>query len=271
VTDSVDPGSTSEEFTRTRRWLFQAGAGAALGLVGGRAAWLEQSASAATAARGAGEEIHVGEIRLFAGDYVPKGWLGCDGQELAIQDHGELARAIGDTFGGNGQTHFRVPDLRGRALVGEGQSPGEAARKVGESGRALAVRDPDVLPLTLALNYLINPESRSGSALFAEVRPFAFGFVPRDWEICDGRVLRISQHNILFAVIGPRFGGDARDTFALPDLRSYTPLNHGDGPGLTPAPMASHRQNLAPGGPSRRPRLHVNYCIATQGEFPSMR
>jgi microcystin-dependent protein len=145
------------------------------------------------------------------------------------------------------------------------------ARKVGESGRALAVRDPDVLPLTLALNYLINPESRSGSALFAEVRPFAFGFVPRDWEICDGRVLRISQHNILFAVIGPRFGGDARDTFALPDLRSYTPLNHGDGPGLTPAPMASHRQNLAPGGPSRRPRLHVNYCIATQGEFPSMR
>ena len=72
-------------------------------------------------------------------------------------------------------------------------------------------------------------------------------------------------------MIGDAFGGDGRERFGLPDLRGRTPTDHGHGPGLSPEPYAKHRDDLAPGGGGRRPRLHVTYYIATVGEFPIRR
>jgi microcystin-dependent protein len=57
---------------------------------------------------------YVGEIRLFAGNFAPAGWNFCDGSLLPIADYETLFNVIGTTFGGDGQTTFAMPDLRGR-------------------------------------------------------------------------------------------------------------------------------------------------------------
>ena len=56
----------------------------------------------------------IGELRLFAFSFAPVGWLACNGQELPISQHMALFSLLGTTYGGNGQTTFRLPDLRGR-------------------------------------------------------------------------------------------------------------------------------------------------------------
>ncbi|CAG7658616.1 phage tail protein [Paenibacillus allorhizosphaerae] len=66
---------------------------------------------------------YVGEIRLFAGKYAPQGWAFCDGQTLKITDNEVLYTLIGTTYGGDGQTTFALPDMRGRVLVHMGTSP----------------------------------------------------------------------------------------------------------------------------------------------------
>lgn len=53
----------------------------------------------------------------------------------------------------------------------------------------------------------------------AEIRPFAFGFMPRGWAPCNGQLLAIATNQALFSLLGTTYGGDGRTTFALPDLR----------------------------------------------------
>lgn len=60
---------------------------------------------------------YVGEIRIFAGSFAPNGWLYCDGQLLSIAENEVLFQLIGTTYGGDGETTFALPDLRGRAPV----------------------------------------------------------------------------------------------------------------------------------------------------------
>ena len=57
---------------------------------------------------------YVGEIRLFAGNFAPAGWLFCHGQLLSISENETLFQLIGTTYGGDGQSTFAMPDLRGR-------------------------------------------------------------------------------------------------------------------------------------------------------------
>src|SRR5438477_11436987 len=63
----------------------------------------------------------VGEIRMFAGNFAPQGWMFCEGQLLAIAENDTLFKLIGTTYGGDGQTTFALPDLRGRLPVHTGQ------------------------------------------------------------------------------------------------------------------------------------------------------
>ena len=63
---------------------------------------------------------YVGEIRMFAGNFAPNGWLFCEGQLLAIAENETLFQLIGTSYGGNGQTTFALPDLRGRLPVHQG-------------------------------------------------------------------------------------------------------------------------------------------------------
>src|SRR5438045_4949893 len=57
---------------------------------------------------------YVGEIRIFAGNFAPLGWMFCDGQLLPISENEVLFQLIGTTYGGDGQETFALPDLRGR-------------------------------------------------------------------------------------------------------------------------------------------------------------
>jgi microcystin-dependent protein len=57
---------------------------------------------------------YVGEIRLFGGNFAPVGWMFCDGQQLPIAEYETLFQLIGTTYGGDGQSTFALPDLRGR-------------------------------------------------------------------------------------------------------------------------------------------------------------
>lgn len=63
----------------------------------------------------------------------------------------------------------------------------------------------------------------------AEIRIMSFGFAPRGWALCDGQLLPINQNQGLFSLLGTTFGGDGRVNFALPDLRSRTPIHVGNG------------------------------------------
>jgi microcystin-dependent protein len=63
---------------------------------------------------------YLGELRVFAHDVQPKGWLRCEGQTLQIQENTALFSLIGTIYGGNGQTTFALPDLRARVPIGHG-------------------------------------------------------------------------------------------------------------------------------------------------------
>ncbi|WP_031431698.1 phage tail protein [Methylomicrobium agile] len=63
---------------------------------------------------------YVGEIRIFAGNFAPSGWLFCEGQLLPISESETLFQLIGTTYGGDGQSTFALPDLRGRLPLHQG-------------------------------------------------------------------------------------------------------------------------------------------------------
>jgi microcystin-dependent protein len=63
---------------------------------------------------------YVGEIRMFAGNFAPAGWMFCEGQLLPISYNETLFQLIGTTFGGNGESTFALPDLRGRIPIHQG-------------------------------------------------------------------------------------------------------------------------------------------------------
>src|SRR5436305_9384038 len=60
---------------------------------------------------------YVGEIRMFAGNFAPAGWMFCEGQLLPISEYETLFNLIGTTYGGDGQSTFALPDLRGRIPI----------------------------------------------------------------------------------------------------------------------------------------------------------
>lgn len=63
---------------------------------------------------------YVGEIRMFGGNFAPAGWMFCEGQLLPISENETLFQLIGTTYGGDGQSIFALPDLRGRIPIHQG-------------------------------------------------------------------------------------------------------------------------------------------------------
>jgi microcystin-dependent protein len=63
---------------------------------------------------------YVGEIRMFAGNFAPAGWMFCEGQLLPISENETLFQLLGTTYGGDGQSTFALPDLRGRIPIHQG-------------------------------------------------------------------------------------------------------------------------------------------------------
>jgi microcystin-dependent protein len=74
----------------------------------------------------------IGEIRMFGGNFAPRGWALCQGQLLPISSNQALFSILGTTYGGDGRTTFGLPDLRGRVPLGPGQGAGLSNRRLGQ-------------------------------------------------------------------------------------------------------------------------------------------
>ena len=77
-------------------------------------------------------EPFIALITMFGGNFNPRGWAFCQGQILSIAQNTALFSLLGTTYGGNGQTTFALPDLRGRVPLGTGQGPGLPPYNLGE-------------------------------------------------------------------------------------------------------------------------------------------
>jgi microcystin-dependent protein len=76
---------------------------------------------------------YIAEIRMFAGNFAPRGWAFCNGQILSITQNTALFSLLGTTYGGNGQTTFGLPNLQGRLPMHPGAGPGLTPRSLGET------------------------------------------------------------------------------------------------------------------------------------------
>ena len=101
----------------------------------------------------------IGEIRMFGGNFAPAGWAFCDGSLLPISENDALFALLGTTYGGDGQTNFKLPDLRGRIPIHQGAGPGLSRRDLGE---ALGVEGVTLVPEQLPAHH--HPLFASASA-----------------------------------------------------------------------------------------------------------
>jgi len=101
--------------------------------------------------------------------------------------------------------------------------------------------------------------------VLGEIRMFAMDEIPDNWLPCDGRILNIRDNPALFSLLGEMYGGDARTTFGIPDLRARVPISvsYEREQGSRPAAAS------AKGNSADQPFLALNFCIcATYGWFP---
>lgn len=102
----------------------------------------------------------IGEIRMFAGNFVPQSWAFCDGQLLPISQNTALFSIVGTMYGGNGETTFALPDLRGRVAIHAGNGPGLTNKQQGSTGGTettiLSIANMPAHSHTVALNASTN-------------------------------------------------------------------------------------------------------------------
>ena len=79
-------------------------------------------------------EPFIAEVRIFAGNFAPRGWAFCDGQLLPVAQNTALFSLIGTTYGGDGRTTTALPNLKDRAAMHPGRGPGLTSRRLGEQG-----------------------------------------------------------------------------------------------------------------------------------------
>lgn len=178
-------------------------------------------------------EPFIGEIKIFGFNFAPVSYALCQGQILSIASNTALFSLLGTTYGGNGQTTFAVPDLRGRMPIGQGQGPGLPFYTMGEIGGSTNVT-------LLSQNMPIHNHAATG----INVR------IP---------VTSASEDS---AAANNYIGNAVNDTFG-PQPSATNSLG---------APVVSGTTALAGGSQPfsiLNPYLTINYSIAIQGIFPS--
>lgn len=75
---------------------------------------------------------YIGEMKMFGGNFAPRGWAFCNGQLLPISGNDALFSLLGTIYGGDGRTTFALPDMRGRSAIQQGDGPGLSARPLGQ-------------------------------------------------------------------------------------------------------------------------------------------
>src|SRR5438067_2538993 len=105
-----------------------------------------------------------------------------------------------------------------------------------------------------------------------EIRAVGFDFAVRGWALCDGRLLLIRDQTALFSLFGATYGGDGRETFALPDLRGRSPLHKGHhrlGEVGTTRSIGSDQSSVQEASRVEGGTLAVTFMISLYGWFPT--
>ena len=103
----------------------------------------------------------------------------------------------------------------------------------------------------------------------AEIRIFPFNFAPTGWALCNGQLLPISQNTALFSLLGTTYGGDGKSNFALPDLQGSTPMQQGQGPGLSLRDLGEGRRAERNAAADGNARSHSYVRRAATGSTPA--
>ncbi len=178
-----------------------------------------------------GGSPYVGEIMLFAGNFAPQGWAFCDGSLQSIAQNTTLFFLLGTTYGGDGQTTFALPDLRGRAPRHYHQGPGLSNYALGQLGGT-------------------ETRTLTGTQLPAHTHALQANTVPTSSSPVG---------NVPATLAGVDVNGE-----------TVSVLGYGPAPATTPA-HASTIQGAGSGlAVDIMPTsLVMNYCISLFGDFPS--
>ncbi|HEY5979367.1 MAG TPA: tail fiber protein [Microlunatus sp.] len=165
-------------------------------------------------------EPFLGEIRNFGFNFAPRGWAQCQGQLMSISQNTALFSLLGTMYGGNGQTTFGLPDLRGRTVISVGQGPGLSNRTQGElaGSEQVTLNAAQIAPHTHGVTASSQASSKSPAnavPAYADASPYG-----------GGTDLTMNPD-----MIKPNSGGQPHDNMS--------------------------------------PYLVMNYCIATEGIYPS--
>lgn len=185
----------------------------------------------------------LGAIILVPYNFAPRGYAFCNGQTLAISQNTALFSLLGTTYGGNGQTTFNLPDLRGRAPVSSGQGAGLSLYSLGQTG--------GVEQITLTTNNLpshTHSVPASGLTAAANVKN-----APANSKSPAGNVPATEAAGVTATY--------SSDTSSLTQMASQAVTVGG---AATAQPTGSNLPFS-----SLNPYLTLNYCIALQGIFPS--
>jgi microcystin-dependent protein len=125
--------------------------------------------------RATAQEAMLGEIHLFAGNFVPRGWAACDGRLLPISQNQALFAILGTTYGGDGRTNFALPDLRSRVPVGAsvtGRPPAVTTYTLGQTvGTESTTLTMKPLPMLIATNPTAPPANTNQAMVNTLISP----------------------------------------------------------------------------------------------------
>lgn len=189
-------------------------------------------------------EPFIGQIQPFGFNFAPRGWATCDGQIISIAQNTALFSLLGTTYGGNGQTTFALPDLRGRSMIHQGAGPGITPVVMGQAAGV------ENVTLTLGNMPAHNHALIDGAAHVATT------------------ILATNNNNASNTVDNGSNG--LGDSGSMPDIYRESPsgtialggvksvISGVTGPSGSNIPVSI-----------RNPYLTINICIALEGIFPS--
>jgi microcystin-dependent protein len=185
----------------------------------------------------------LGMLALFPYNFAPRGWAFCNGQILPITQNTALFSLLGTTFGGNGQTTFALPDLRGRVPIHSGTGPGLSNYDLGQVGGSETV--------TLTVNNMpIHTHVITMSDLKATMQVHNG---PGDKRSAAGNVLANEAAGVTAV-----YSSDTSSLVSMAGAALSVPQDSKTGPVGNNTPFDQ-----------RQPYLAVNFCIALEGIFPS--
>lgn len=125
-------------------------------------------------------EPFIAEIKIFAGNFAPRGWAFCDGQLLPIAQNTALFALIGTIYGGDGRTTTGLPNLKGRAPMHPGNGPGLTSKRLGQRGgtETITLAEANMTPHIHSMAAITSPASTfiadSNSAIARSVSGFSY-------------------------------------------------------------------------------------------------